>query len=102
LSWLTAAGSFLAGGLLGAFFFGGLWWTVQKMAVSDKPYLVSVISFVVRAFVTLVVLYFLLSIGWVYLLVSLAGFITARTVLAYKLKPETAGRKEAAKIDHQP
>ncbi len=81
----------MAGGLLGVFFFGGLWWTVQKMAVSDKPYLVSVISFVVRAFVALVVLYFLLNAGWIYLFVSLAGFITARTILAYKLKPEKAG-----------
>ena len=27
----------LAGALLGAFFFGGLWWTVQKGVTSERP-----------------------------------------------------------------
>ena len=28
---------FVAGALLGAFFFGGLWWTVQKGVTSEQP-----------------------------------------------------------------
>ena len=35
-SWLLPWRS-LAGALLGAFFFGGLWWTVQKGVASERP-----------------------------------------------------------------
>ena len=34
---LALALAFLAGALLGAFFFGGLWWTVQKGVASERP-----------------------------------------------------------------
>ncbi len=33
----TLALAFVAGALLGAFFFGGLWWTVQKGVASEQP-----------------------------------------------------------------
>ncbi len=79
--------AFLAGLVLGGFFFGGLWWTVQKIAVSDKPYLFSVASFIIRTAVVMGAFYFLLSVDWPYLLAALAGFLVARTVLTGKLKP---------------
>ncbi len=87
MSWLLIAGSFLGGVLLGVFFFGGLWWTVQKVARSDSPYLFTVISFIIRAAVVLAGFYLLLAAGWPNLLAAMAGFIIARTVLAYRLKP---------------
>ena len=34
---LVWAGALLAGGVLGAVFFGGLWWTVRRGAVSPTP-----------------------------------------------------------------
>ena len=34
---LALALAFLAGALLGVFFFGGLWWTVQKGVTSETP-----------------------------------------------------------------
>ena len=34
---LALALAFVAGALLGAFFFGGLWWTVQKGVASERP-----------------------------------------------------------------
>ena len=34
---LALALALLAGGLLGVFFFGGLWWTVQKGVTSEGP-----------------------------------------------------------------
>jgi hypothetical protein len=37
--------SFLAGAVLAAVFTGGLWITVQKMTVSNRPYLLAVGSF---------------------------------------------------------
>ncbi|MBK6998841.1 MAG: hypothetical protein IPH35_02310 [Rhodoferax sp.] len=29
--------AWIAGGVIGAFFFGGLWWTVRKSFASTKP-----------------------------------------------------------------
>jgi len=86
MNWFYYILSFLAGALLGAFFFGGLWWTVQKITGSGRPYLLSVISFFVRTAVVLAGFYFLLSIGWPHLLAALFGFLAARTVLAYKMR----------------
>ncbi len=91
--------AFLAGMLLGAVFFGGLWWTVQRITGSDSPYLVMAVSFFVRAAVVLVGFYLLVRADWPFLIAALVGFIAARTILAYKLKPPV---KEAAKlIDNQ-
>lgn len=79
--------SFLGGGLLGLFFFGGLWWTVQKIAGSGGSYLLFVASFLVRTTVALGGFFLLLTLGWQYLLAAMVGFIIARTILANKLKP---------------
>ena len=85
--WLEYLLSLLAGGLLGAFFFGGLGWTVQKITGSNRPYLITLASFLVRTAAVLAGFYLLLLCGWAYLLFALAGFIIVRTILAYKLKP---------------
>ncbi len=85
--WLYLALSVLAGALLGAFFFGGLWWTVQKMTGSSRPYLLAAASFIVRNAVLLAGLYLLLTGGWPYLLAAMAGLLVARTVTFYMLKP---------------
>ena len=87
LNYLYLALSLIAGLALGSFFFGGLWWTVQKMQGSRNPYLVSVISFILRTAVAMLVFYLLLKLGTAYLVASLVGFIVARTYLAYRLQP---------------
>jgi F1F0 ATPase subunit 2 len=87
LFWIYILLSFAAGGLLGAFFFGGLWWTVQKISGVGSPYLVVVISFFIRAAIAMAGFYYLLMAGWQYMLAAMIGFIVARSVLAYKLKP---------------
>ena len=83
--WLYLSLSFLAGGLIGAFFFGGLWWTVQRITGSGRPYLISVASFFLRTAVVLAAFYFLIQAGWQFLLAALFGFIITRTVLTYKM-----------------
>ncbi len=93
--------SLLGGGLLGLFFFGGLWWTVQKITGSGGPYLLFVASFIVRTTLVLGGFYLLLTVGWQYLLVAMAGFLVARTILANKLKPHTTtAGKEGTSNDH--
>lgn len=79
--------SFLAGIILGAFFFGGLWWTVQKITGGGNPYLITIVSFIIRTVVILGAFYLLVRADWSYLLAALVGFIIARTYLSYKLKP---------------
>jgi len=78
--------SLAVGMLLGTLFFGGLWWTVQKITGSESPYLISIASFFVRVAVVLAGFYFLLQADWSYLLAALAGFIIARIILTNKLK----------------
>jgi F1F0 ATPase subunit 2 len=71
----------LASGLaLGAFFFGGLWWTVSRLPTFERPALVMVSSLLLRTAVT-VSGFFLVSSGHgPRLLVCLAGFALARLV----------------------
>ena len=85
--WLSLALSLFIGGLLGVFFFGGLWWTVQRISDSSSPYLVLVASFAVRMAVIMAGFYLLLAWGWQHMLIALAGLLIARTFLAYRAKP---------------
>lgn len=84
--WICLILSVPAGILFGLFYFGGLWLTLQKVTDSGYPYLLVLVSFAVRTAVVLVGFFFILRADWRYLLAALAGFIIARTLLAYKLK----------------
>lgn len=78
LIYLLAGG---AGAALGAFFFGGLWWTVQKITTSKRPALWTLGSFVVRMVVT-VGGFFLVADGqWQRIVACLVGFLVARAVI---------------------
>jgi F1F0 ATPase subunit 2 len=67
-----------AGALLGSLYFGGLWWTIRKIVVSNRAGLWLLASLVVRS--TMTVTGFLLVSGghWPALLACLAGFLVAR------------------------
>jgi F1F0 ATPase subunit 2 len=70
----------VAGLLLGAFFFGGLWWTVIRGVSSRRPALWFVGSMVLRMNITLVVFYFVGGENWKRWLLCLLGFVVARLV----------------------
>lgn len=89
MDWLYLFLSFTAGGVMGAVFFGGLWWTVQKITDSEKPYLIIIASFVVRTGVVLTGFYFIMGYGWANLMLGTAGFLICRVFIAYKLGPAT-------------
>lgn len=77
----------LAGISLGLMFFGGLWWTVQKGAVSRRPALLFLVSFIVRMGLALGGFY-LMSFGhWSRLLSCLTGFVAARALTIHLLAP---------------
>lgn len=70
-----------AGFLLGAIFFGGLWWTVQKGFSSRRPALWFLGSLLLRTVITVAGLYFASGGYWERLLICLLGFFIMRRVV---------------------
>ena len=70
--------AFSAGFLLGAFFFGGLWWTVRKGVSSEQPAFWFFGSLLLRMSIVLAGFYFASGGHWERLLLCLAGFVIAR------------------------
>lgn len=80
-----------AGLLLGAIFFGGLWWTVRKGVASPRPVLWFTGSLLVRMGIVLPGFYFVGGGELPRLLACLLGFLIAR-LLVTRL---TGGRQKA-------
>ena len=94
MSDLPALGlAFLAGALLGAFFFGGLWWTVQKGMTSERPALWFLGSLLLRTGVILAGFYFVSQGHWSRLGVCLLGFVVARVIVVKQLTRAPAERQ---------
>ena len=79
--WLTLALAGMAGLLLGAIFFGGLWWTVRLGVTSKRPALLFLGSMLLRTGVVIVGFYFVSDGHWERLLACLAGFAIARFIV---------------------
>jgi len=75
---LILAVALAAGLLLGAVFFGGLWWTVRKGVSSRRPAFLFLGSLLLRTGFVLVGLYFAGHGDWRRLVACLVGFIIAR------------------------
>jgi F1F0 ATPase subunit 2 len=71
----------VAGMLLGAMFFGGLWWTVRKGVSSTCPALWFFSSLLLRTSLTLAGFYVISNGHWEKLLVCLLGFTMARPIV---------------------
>lgn len=71
----------LSGLALGAFFFGGLWWTVNRSMVSAQPALLILGSFLLRSVVAVGGFYLALQGGWPSLLACMGGFLVSRALL---------------------
>ena len=70
-----------AGLLLGAFFFGGLWWSPRKALNSDRAAVWYVGSWFVRMGVSLLGFYMVGGGQWQRLMACLFGFVIARILL---------------------
>jgi F1F0 ATPase subunit 2 len=75
---LPLALALLAGGLFGALFFGGLWWTVEKGVPSDSPAIWFLASLFLRTGVILAGFYLVSQGHWSRLVACLFGFLIAR------------------------
>lgn len=89
----------LAGMLLGAMYFGGLWWTVRKGLASPRPAQWFIFSLLLRLGLALIGFYFVAGDDWKKMLACLLGFIVARIIvirLTEMPMVNDAGAKEAS------
>jgi F1F0 ATPase subunit 2 len=84
---LTLMLSLVAGGALGAIFFGSLWWTVRKGMTSGRPAIWFFGSLLLRMSIALSGFYFVSGGHWERLLVCLLGFVLARLVVTWLTRP---------------
>jgi F1F0 ATPase subunit 2 len=83
----SLAPALAAGLLLGAFFFGGLWWTVIRGVSSRHPALWFLGSMLLRMTVTLAGFYFAGREDWRRWLLCLLGFVLARLAVKWLTRP---------------
>ena len=73
----------IAGGLLGALFFGGLWWTVRKGLASKQPAFWFLGSLLLRMSIAVAGFYCVSGRQWERLLSCLLGFVIARIAVGW-------------------
>lgn len=78
LPWIEWTLALLAGGVLGVFFFGGLWWTLRRALASRRPALWVMSSFLLRVGVAGGGFVFVSAGHWQRVLACLLGFLIAR------------------------
>jgi len=84
---LTLALAWAGGALLGAIFFGGLWWTIRKGVSSRQPAFWFFGSLILRMSIALAGFYFVSRGHWERLLLCLLGFVMARLVVTRLTTP---------------
>jgi len=95
--------SWIAGGALGAFFFGCLWWTVKKSLASRQPAVWVFSSLLLRMGVTMTGFYFVAGTDWQRLLACLVGFIMARQIVTRLTRsPEESPARKPQEASHAP
>jgi F1F0 ATPase subunit 2 len=90
------------GVLLGAIFFGGLWWTVRKVVSSKWPALWLLSSMLLRTSITLAGFYFIAGGHWERLLVCLLGFVIARLIVTRLARSAEKPTYMAQEASHAP
>lgn len=100
---LSLAYAFAAGVLLGAMFYGGLWWTVRRAVSSKRVALWFLGSLLLRMGLALAGLYFVAGGHWQRLLLCLLGFVLARLAVMWLTRPlEENTAPQASESSHAP
>ncbi|MCF8176762.1 MAG: ATP synthase subunit I [Burkholderiaceae bacterium] len=86
----------LAGLLLGAVFFGGLWWTVRKGVASPRPAVWFLASLLMRMSLVMAGFYFVGQGDWRRLVACLVGFVIARILVTL------FSARSAKEVSHAP
>jgi F1F0 ATPase subunit 2 len=90
------------GVLLGAIFFGGLWWTIQKGVSSKWSALWFFGSLLVRTSMVLAGFYFIARGHWQRLIVGLIGFVIARFIVTRITQSAEKQTYMEQKVSHAP
>jgi len=80
---ITLLLAFAEGAILGAFFFGGLFWTIKRGLLSKHPAVWFLGSLLLRMSATLGGFYFVSHGNWQRLLLCLAGFFIVGTTAKF-------------------
>ena len=99
---LSLVPALMTGMLLGAMFFGGLWWTVRKGMSSARPALWFFGSLLLRTSLTLTGFYMVSDGHWEKLLVCLLGFTMARPIVTRLTRFDKKGTHLAEEASHAP
>ncbi len=94
---LTLVLAWAAGILLGAMFFGGLWWTVQRGVASERPAVWFFVSLLVRMSLSLAGIYVVSGGHWERLLLCLLGFVMSRLIVTRLTRPAGAHHAHPAR-----
>ncbi|MBU1214703.1 MAG: hypothetical protein KKF58_02040 [Gammaproteobacteria bacterium] len=87
----------LAGLLLGAMYFVGLWWTVRRALASPRPAQWFILSLLLRVSLVLTGFYLVAGDDWRRLLACLSGFVIARIIVI-----RITGMQDAQGVGHAP
>ena len=82
--WLLA---FLAGAVLGSFFFGSLWLTVRQLPTTAWPVRLIIGSYFGRMAIALLGFYMIIQGDWQRAIAGLLGFIAIRFMFVRRLQP---------------
>ncbi len=99
---LSFISSLIAGLMLGAFFFGGLWWTVRKGVKSERVAVWFFGSMLLRTGVVMLGFYLLLGDNWQRMLAGLFGFFIARLIVTRLTREAEQPKLLAQEADHAP
>ena len=83
----SVASAVVTGALLGAMFYGGLWWTVRRGVSSKRVALWFLGSLLLRMSVALAGFYLVSAGHWERLLLCLLGFVMARLAVIRMTRP---------------
>jgi F1F0 ATPase subunit 2 len=93
--YLSLTVALAAGVLLGAIFFGGLWWTVRNGVSAKSPALWFLGSLLLRMSLTIAGFYFVGGRDWKRMVLCLFGFVIARFVVTRWIGNQDPAEKEA-------
>ena len=99
---LSLVFALIAGIMLGAIFFGGLWWTVRKGVSAKHPAFWFLGSMLLRTCIVVLGFYFILGGSWQRLLAGLLGFIVARIVVTRLTRVAQQQNQLAQEAGHAP
>jgi F1F0 ATPase subunit 2 len=87
---LILAGDLFTGILLGAFFFGGLWWTIRSGSSSQWSGLLFSASLLFRMAIAVTGFYLVSHGDWRKLVACLSGFLLARIAVTWLIRLPSA------------